>query len=85
MNDGVRLNIRPFVEADVLRLPRSKLGIKWQHDRGKVVPSAPWYDLGPKYGEAPSTRINDHHTTLAGKRAARANRPADGPPDGGHP
>jgi hypothetical protein len=85
LNDGVRLNIRPFVEADVLRIARSKLGIKWQHDRGKDVPSAPWYELGPKYGEAPGTRINDHHTTLAEKRAARAHRPADGPRDGAHP
>jgi len=72
INDGVRLNIRPFVEADVLRIPRTKLGIKWQHDRGKDVPSAPWYGLGPKYGEAPGTRINEHHTTLAEKQSARA-------------
>ena len=32
LNDGVRLNIRPFVEAGVLR---SKFNVKWDKDRGK--------------------------------------------------
>jgi len=32
VNDGVRLNIRPFVEAGVLR---SKVNVKWEKDRGK--------------------------------------------------
>ncbi len=32
MNDGVRLNIRPFVQADVLRC---KLNIHWRSDPGK--------------------------------------------------
>lgn len=72
LNDGVRMNIRPFVAAEVLRIPRAKLGIKWEADRGKDVPSAPWYNLGPQYGEPEGTRINDHHTTLAEKQAARA-------------
>ncbi len=72
LNDGVRMNIRPFVEAGVLRIPRAKLGIKWAADRGKDVASVPWYQLGPTYGEPEGTRINDHHTTLAQKRAARA-------------
>lgn len=71
IDDGVRMNIRPFVEASVLRIPRAKLGIKWDADRGKDVASAPWYKLGPKYGEPEGTRINDHHTTLAEKKAAR--------------
>lgn len=71
LNDGVRMNIRPFVEAGVLRLPRNKIGIKWEADRGKDVASAPWYKLGPTYGEPEGTRINDHHTTLAEKKAAR--------------
>jgi hypothetical protein len=71
INDGVRMNIRPFVEAGVLRIPRAKLGIKWEADRGKDVASAPWYKLGPTYGEPEGTRINDHHTTLAEKRAAQ--------------
>jgi hypothetical protein len=32
LNDGVRLNIRPFVTAGVLR---SKFTINWNKDRGK--------------------------------------------------
>jgi hypothetical protein len=32
LSDGVRLNIRPFVEADVLRAP---FNIHWKKDRGK--------------------------------------------------
>ena len=64
-DDGVRLNIRPFIEAEVLaHVPNVKYGV----DRGKDVPSAPWY--GMFNGE----RRNDHHTTLAEKRSARANQ-----------
>ncbi len=32
VNDGVRLNVRPFVEAGILR---SKFNVKWDKDRGK--------------------------------------------------
>ena len=32
LDDGIRLNVRPFVEADVLR---SKFNVKWDKDRGK--------------------------------------------------
>ena len=74
INDGVRMNIRPFVHAEVLRIPRAKLGIKWEADRGKDVVSAPWYKLGPTYDEPEGTRINDHHTTLAEKAAARGKK-----------
>ena len=63
LDDGVRLDIRPFVEAGVLaHMPK----VRYTVDRGKDVPSAPWYPLF--HGE----RRNDHHTTLAEKRAARA-------------
>jgi hypothetical protein len=31
LDDGVRLNIRPFVTADVLR---SKVNVHWRKDRG---------------------------------------------------
>lgn len=72
LNDGVRMNIRPFVQAEVLRIPGRQLGIKWEPDRGKDVPSAPWFKLGPTYGEPEGTRINDHHLSLAEKQAARA-------------
>ena len=58
LNDGVRLNIRPFVEADVLR---KKLKIKWGTDRGKNPPGAPWGEI----------RDNDLHLTLERKREAR--------------
>ena len=66
LNDGVRLNIRPFMTAQVLRHNKPpKLNIKWEKDRGKDVQSAPWFHLFR--GE----RINDHHLSLAEKRAAR--------------
>lgn len=76
LNDGVRLNIRPFLSvpnvgkrgAGVLR---DKPNIKWEKDRGSDVPSAPWYELGPQYGGKVGDRINDHHLTLAEKRTAR--------------
>lgn len=76
LNDGVRLNIRPFLYArevgkkgaGILRwLPN----IKWAKDRGKDVESAPWYTLGLQYNEGEGARINDHHLDLAEKRAAR--------------
>jgi len=66
LNDGVRLNIRPFMTAEVLRHNKKpKLNITWDKDRGKDVESAPWF--GVFGGE----RINDHHLTRAQKVAAR--------------
>ena len=65
LNDGVRLNIRPFFAAGILREKAQNLNIKWGKDRGKDSPSAPWYAVFD------GDRINDHHTTLAEKRAAR--------------
>jgi hypothetical protein len=62
LNDGARLNIRPFVAAGVLR---KNPKINLNKDRGADVPSAPWYPVFK--GE----RINDHHLTLAEKRKAR--------------
>ncbi len=58
LNDGVRLNIRPFVEAGVLR---NKFNIKWGIDRGKNPPNSYWGEI----------RDNDKHLTLAEKRIAR--------------
>lgn len=74
--DGVRLNIRPFLYApDVGKrgagLLRDRPNIKWEKDRGSDVPSAPWYQLGLQYGGKVGDRINDHHLSLADKRAAR--------------
>ena len=57
LNDGVRMNIRPFIEAGVLR---KRPNIKWDKDRGKNPPNSPW-------GE---DRINDTHLSLAQKREA---------------
>lgn len=58
LNDGVRLNIRPFVEAGILR---NKFNIKWGIDRGKNPPGSPWGEI----------RDNDKHLSLEEKREAR--------------
>ncbi|NGO90406.1 MAG: N-6 DNA methylase, partial [Halomonas sp.] len=70
LNDGVRLNIRPFLKArDVAKkdagILRWKPNIHWKKDRGKDVESAPWHKLGLEYGEGEGARINDHHLSLA--------------------
>lgn len=66
LNDGVRLNIRPFMQAEVLRHNKKpKLNITWDKDRGNDVVSAPWFAMFK--GE----RINDHHLTLEEKRRSR--------------
>jgi len=71
LNDGVRLNIRPFLTVDDVKkkgagILRDKANnIKWTKDRGKDVESAPWHHT---FG---GERINDHHLSLAEKRAAQ--------------
>jgi hypothetical protein len=61
LDDGMRLNIRPFIEAGVLaHVPN----VRYTVDRGRDVASAPWFTIFN--GE----RRNNHHTTLAEKRAA---------------
>lgn len=72
LNDGVRLNIRPFLTApDVGKkgagVLRDKPNIKWTKDRGKDVESAPWFKVFN------GDRINDHHLSLDAKRTARKN------------
>jgi hypothetical protein len=68
-NDGVRLNIRPFVTADVLRFGKKpKLNIGWGKDKGMDVESAPWFKVFN--GE----RINDHHLTLEEKHSAQVEK-----------
>lgn len=77
LNDGVRLNIRPFILVDDVKVKgagvlRNKIpSIKWTKDRGADVPSVPWYHLGPQYGGKEGDRINEHHLSLAEKKAAR--------------
>jgi hypothetical protein len=76
LNDGVRMNIRPFLSvpdvgtrgAGVLR---DKPNIKWKRDRGSDAKSTPWYELGLQNDGAVGDRINDHHLSLADKRKAR--------------
>ena len=58
LNDGVRLNIRPFVEAGVLR---SKFHLKWGVDRGKNPPNSFWGEV----------RDNDKHLSLEEKRVSK--------------
>lgn len=76
LNDGVRLNIRPFMTAkDVGKkgagILRAKPNMHWTKDKGSDVASAPWYHLGLEYGGKEGDRINDHHLTRAEKQAAR--------------
>ena len=65
IDDGVRLNIRPFVRATVLR---ETPNIKWGVDRGSDTPSAPWFP------QDKGKRDNDRHLTLAEKQAARGGK-----------
>ncbi len=59
LNDGVRMNIRPFMEAGVLRW---KPNIKWGKDRGTdPVPNC----------SGTTERLNDLHFTLEEKQKAR--------------
>jgi len=58
LNDGVRLNIRPFMEAGVLR---KNPNIRWGIDRGKNPPGSFWGEI----------RDNDKHLSLEAKLAAR--------------
>jgi hypothetical protein len=69
LNDGVRLNIRPFVNAEVLRHNKKpRLNITWDKDRGKDIASAPWFH---KFN---GDRINNHHLTVDEKKAANGDR-----------
>ena len=72
LNDGVRMNIRPFIEADILR---KKPNIKWTKDRGKEPQrdkaDYPWFWDGNSFT---GDRLNDIHLTIAEKHKARASR-----------
>lgn len=75
LNDGVRVNIRPFMLANDMGkkgagILRWSPNIKWTKDRGTDVESAPWYHLGPQYGEKEGARINEHHLSLEEKLSA---------------
>ena len=81
INDGVRLNIRPFMSATLSRgrtgagVLRAKPNVKWQKDRGKEPQrdsdDYPWFWNEDGFtGE----RHNDRYFTNAEKRAARERR-----------
>jgi len=64
INDGVRLNIYPFVQAGVLR---KKFNVKWGKDRGKNPAGSPW---GPerwnRYEDLPEEwKVKDEQGNIA--------------------
>jgi hypothetical protein len=69
LNDGVWLNICPFMTAGILR---KNPNIKWTKDLGKEPErdkdEYPWFWSG---GEFAGGRVNDVHLTNAEKQAAR--------------
>ena len=81
INDGVRLNIRPFMARDLpggkkgAGILRSRPNIHWKGDRGKEPTrdreQYPWFWMN---GEFTGERVNDVHFRIADKRAARAER-----------
>jgi hypothetical protein len=80
LNDGVRLNIRPFAQADILR---RRVKIKWDKDRGKEPfreqRELPWFwgwdgntlDFAGIGKEPDGNRWNDCHYTNKFKREAQ--------------
>lgn len=72
LNDGVRMNIRPFMEAGILR---KNPNIKWTKDRGKEPQrdkaDYPWFWSGKDFV---GDRVNDIHLTNAEKQAARSRK-----------
>jgi N-6 DNA Methylase len=80
LNDGVRMNIRPFATADILR---KRVKIKWDKDRGKEpvreMNDFPWFwgwdsksqDFAGVGKEPDGNRWNDCHLTNKFKREAR--------------
>ncbi|MCX7143414.1 MAG: N-6 DNA methylase [Proteobacteria bacterium] len=80
LNDGVRMNIRPFATADILR---KRVKIKWDKDRGKEPvrekKEFPWFwgwddgkqDFAGVGKEPDGNRWNDCHYTNDFKNTAR--------------
>ena len=78
INDGVRLNIRPFMANDIpggkkgAGVLRSKPNIHWRKDRGKEPHQPqdqfPWFW---REGEFTAERVNDVHLSPAEKQAER--------------
>ena len=88
LNDGVRMNIRPFIiAADIGKkgagILRSKLNIKWNKDRGKEPlrdkSEYPWFWCEEEPGTEPAggkdfigNRWNNVHLTLDTKQKVRS-------------
>jgi hypothetical protein len=85
INDGVRMNIRPFATADILR---KRVKIKWHKDRGnepvREKKDFPWFwgwdeekqDFTGAGKEPDGNRWNDCHYTNEFKKTVReANKP----------
>ena len=78
VDDGVRLNIRPFMAVDIpggrkgAGVLRVKPNVHWRPDRGKEAKrdaaTFPWFWEDGRFMAA---RVNDHHLTLAEKQRAR--------------
>ncbi len=72
LNDGVRMNIRPFIQADILRKTPN---IKWTKDRGKEPErdkdDFPWFWNGDVFV---GDRVNDVHLTNAVKSESRSRK-----------
>ena len=79
IDDGVRVNIRPFLAEDVpggkkgAGILRAKPNLRWRKDRGKEpqrdAANFPWfYDADGRFS---GERVNDVHLKVADKRAAR--------------
>ena len=80
INDGVRMNIRPFAAADILR---KRVKIKWGKDRGKEPArdkkDFPWFwgwdeekqDFPGTGKEPDGNRWNDCHYSIEFKKRAR--------------
>jgi hypothetical protein len=78
INDGVRMNIRPFLASDIpggkkgAGILRTKPGVKWDKDRGKEPTrdkaEFPWFWNGNGFT---GDRVNDVHLAIEEKRKAR--------------
>lgn len=71
LNDGVRLNLRPFMSgpsfsqkgAGVLRLPPK---VYFRNDRGRDDENGPWSEHNQADGLHPGTRVNSRHRRASG-------------------
>lgn len=65
-NDGVRVNLRPFLEDPPVQtagagILRHRPRVHYGKDRGNDGPASQWPELGELHGGRRGDRINDHH------------------------